>query len=129
MALIDRLQKELQRQNLATNTNKARQWIKNKVKDLQNLRRSTLMRDAKRKQNTFDLGGMYFFYYNPKLKDVLPFYDIFPLVIPIETYSDGFLGLNLHYLPRVHRAMLMDQLYQTISNDKMNKTTKLSATL
>jgi len=119
MALIDRLQKELQRQNLATNTNKARQWIKNKVKDLQNLRRSTLMRDAKRKQNTFDLGGMYFFYYNPKLKDILPFYDIFPLVIPIETYSDGFLGLNLHYLAPTLRARLLDQLSIFEQNDRL----------
>ena len=48
MALIDRLQKELQRQGLATNTKKAREWIKNKVKDLSDLRRSTLLRDNSR---------------------------------------------------------------------------------
>lgn len=119
MALIDKLQKELQKQNLATNTNKARQWIKNKVKDLQNLRRSTLMRDMKRRQNTFDLGGMYFFYYDPKLKDVLPFYDLFPLVIPIETYSDGFLGLNLHYLAPIPRAKLLDELSRFQQNDRI----------
>ena len=43
------------------------------------------------------LGKMYFYSYNPKWKDKLPWYDTFPLVFPIERYSDGFLGLNFHY--------------------------------
>ena len=94
MALIDRLQRELQRQPLATNTKKARKWIRDKVKELENLRPELLMRDTKRKRNTFQLWKMYFFNYNPKWKDILPFYDIFPLVIPIDFYSDGFLGLD-----------------------------------
>ena len=58
----------------------------------------------------FLIGGMYFFFYNPKLKDDLPYYDIFPLVIPLEKYSDGFLGINLHYLPIKYRLMLMMKL-------------------
>ena len=58
----------------------------------------------------FLIGGMYFFFYNPKLKDDLPYYDIFPLVIPLEKYSDGFLGINLHYLPIRYRMMLMMKL-------------------
>jgi len=127
MALIDRLQKELQKQNLAVSSNKARQWIKNKVRDLTGLRPNTLMRDLKRKQTTFDLGGMYFFVYNPKLKDNLPFYDLFPLVIPIETYSDGFLGLNLHYLAPVPRAKLLDALSEFSTNDKYDDKTRIAA--
>jgi hypothetical protein len=127
MALIDRLQKELQKQNLAINSNKARQWIKNKVKDLSGLNQNTLMRDNKRKQSTFDLGGMYFFVYNPKLKDNLPFYDLFPLVIPIETYSDGFLGLNLHYLAPVPRAKLLDILSGFATNKKYDEKTRIAA--
>lgn len=126
MALIDRLQKELQRQNLATSSNKARQWIKNKVKDLNGLRPNTLMRDTKRKQTSFDLGGMYFFVYNPKLKDTLPFYDLFPLVIPIDTYSDGFLGLNLHYLAPVPRAKLLDALSDFTTNNKYDDKTRIA---
>jgi len=126
MALIDRLQKELQRQNLATSSNKARQWIKNKVKDLNGLRPNTLMRDTKRKQTSFDLGGMYFFVYNPKLKDTLSFYDLFPLVIPIDTYSDGFLGLNLHYLAPVPRAKLLDALSDFTTNNKYDDKTRIA---
>lgn len=126
MAIIDKLQKELQKQNLAMSSNKARQWIKNKVKDLTGLRPNTLMRDTKRRQTTFDLGCMYFFVYNPKLKDDLPFYDLFPLVIPIETYSDGFLGLNLHYLAPVPRAKLLDALSEFSTNNKYDDKTRIA---
>jgi len=126
MAILDRLQKELQKQNLATSSNKARQWIKNKVKDLNGLTPNTLMRDRKRQQTNFDLGGMYFFTYNPKLKNDLPFYDLFPLVIPIEPYPDGFLGLNLHYLAPVPRAKLLDSLSAFTQNNKYDESTRIA---
>ena len=54
------------------------------------------------------IGKMYFFSYNPKWKDKLPWYDTFPLVFPIERYPVGFLGLNFHYLAPKDRAILMD---------------------
>ena len=34
------------------------------------------------------LGNMYFYSYNPKWKDKLPWYDTFPLVFPIEEYNN-----------------------------------------
>jgi hypothetical protein len=71
------------------------------------------------------IGKMYTFVYDPKTKETLPYYDIYPLIFPIEYYSDGMLGINMHYLPPVLRAQLMDSLYETINNDKYNKTTKL----
>ena len=74
------------------------------------------------------LGKMYFYSYNPKWKDVLPWYDTFPLVFPIEKYTDGFLGLNFHYLAPKHRAILMDQLKAFANNKKYDETTKLKLT-
>ena len=56
-----------------------------------------LMRDGKLNARP-SAGRMSMFIYDPKLKDKLPYYDTFPLVLPIETYSNGFLGINLHYL-------------------------------
>ena len=53
---------------------------------------------------------MYFFMYNPKHKDTLPYYDMFPLVLPIQKESDGFLGINFHYLHPSDRAILMDEI-------------------
>ena len=75
------------------------------------------------------LGNMYCFFYEPKLKEKLDYYDRFPLVFPIETYDDGFLGLNMHYLPPVLRARFMDGLYGALNNEKFDATTRLNPTL
>lgn len=56
------------------------------------------------------MGSMYSFFYDPKLKSTLPYYDRFPVVFPIAPYNNGFLGLNLHYLPNILRARLLDTL-------------------
>lgn len=54
------------------------------------------------------LGKLYFFYYDPKTKEKLPYYDRFPLVLALNDYNDGFLGLNLHYLPiKVRMAFML----------------------
>ena len=74
------------------------------------------------------IGKMYMFAYDPKTKDSLPYYDVYPLIFPIQYYKDGFLGINLHYLPPLARAKLMDALYTLINNDKRDKTTKLRIT-
>ena len=71
------------------------------------------------------LGNMYFYSYNPKWKNQLPWYDMFPLIFPIEQYNDGFLGLNFHYLAPKDRAILMDQLKAYTNNKKFDETTKL----
>jgi hypothetical protein len=62
-------------------------------------------------------GSMYFFEYDPKHKDTLPYYDRFPLIFPINKVKGGILGMNMHYLPPKMRAQLMDALY-TVSSDK-----------
>lgn len=70
------------------------------------------------------LGKMSMFFYDPKTKDKLPYYDRFPLIIPIELYDDGFLGLNLHYLAPGLRARLMDELYQHVYPDNRDEIDK-----
>jgi len=70
-------------------------------------------------------GRMYFVHYDPKHKKTLPYYDTFPLIIPIERYKDGLLGLNLHYLPPILRAKLLDGLYDTLTNDRFDEKTKM----
>jgi hypothetical protein len=61
--------------------------------------------------NISSVGSMFTFYYDPKWKDKLPYYDMHPLIFVIEPYNDGFSGINLHYLSPYHRAKLMDSLY------------------
>lgn len=71
------------------------------------------------------IGKMYCFFYDPKHKGKLPYYDRFPLIFPIEFYGDSMLGINLHYLPPVTRAQLMNTLFTMSTDDKYNSKTKL----
>lgn len=66
------------------------------------------------KRNGPIIGQVYFYQYDPKLKESLPWYDTLPMVIPINYYDDGFLGLNLHYLPPIARAKLLDKLMEYV---------------
>ena len=81
--------------------------------------------DEARKVSSMEFGYMYAFKYDPKTKNDLPYYDTFPLIFPVRMDSDGFLGINLHYLPPVLRAKLMNALYSTLTNKKYDDTTKV----
>lgn len=70
-------------------------------------------------------GHMYMFLYDPKLKNELPYYDAFPLVLPFAKTDDGFIGLNLHYLPYQPRAQLLSRLMEFANNSKLNETTRI----
>ena len=85
-------------------------WYKKKVADLSNrISAARLMRDNKlKKAPTFN--KLHFFRYNPKLKAILPYYDTFPLVMPIQAAAGGFLGINFHYLPIPLRMKLLETL-------------------
>ena len=121
--LLDRIQASLAKEGLKPRTNAARAWIRSKVKDLSS--KTALMKAQERLRTNTIIGKMYFFYYDPKTKDSLPYYDRFPLVIPIEQYSDGFLGLNLHYIHPKQRIILLDKLSDTLSNSRFDERTKL----
>lgn len=71
------------------------------------------------------LGSMYFVHYDPKHKETLKYYDNFPLIIPIERYNDGILGLNLHYLPPSFRARLLDALMDTVNDPTLDDGAKM----
>ena len=70
-------------------------------------------------------GRMYFFMYNPKHKATLPYYDLFPLVLPIQKFSDGFLGINFHYLYPKDRAILLDELKVFVNDRTLSETARI----
>ena len=110
------------------NTTSSYRWFIAKAKEFrkQLQRRNILQKDGAGKITAkIGIGKMYFFAYNPKHRDTLPYYDEFPLVIPIEYYKDGFLGLNLHYLPPRLRAILMGKLLEVSGNKTFNERTKM----
>ena len=72
-----------------------------------------------------NVGEMYLYYYQPKLKNVLPYYDTYPLVFPFRRLPDGFMGINLHYLPPMLRMKLLGRLMQYTTDDTLTETTRL----
>jgi hypothetical protein len=68
---------------------------------------------------------MYMFAYDPKGKAELPYSDRFPLVLPFRKTPDGFIGLNMHYLPYPMRIMLLDRLLIFKTNSKLDETTRI----
>lgn len=71
------------------------------------------------------VGRMYLFAYDPKTKEDLPYYDKFPLIFPFRRVKGGFYGINMHYLPPLLRAKLMDQLYSLANNLNFDDSMKL----
>lgn len=114
----------------STRQRDARTWFRTAAQNVsKNINRNRMLNDQENNVSQLDensIGKMYTFFYNPKHKDTLPYYDMFPLIFMIGVKdSKGFLGINLHYLPPVLRAKLMDALYSTVNNNKYNDTTKL----
>ena len=98
---LTQLAQQKSQAELQTMSRDSLQWLTKKIANINSPSAiaSGMSSEKFRKTNQFRLGGLYFFYYDPKTKDSLPYYDTFPLVLALERYNDGFLGLNLHYLP------------------------------
>ena len=103
------------------------QWYRNRIKELGTPSQAQLIRDGKI-TGRVNFGALNMFIYDPKLKNKLPYYDTFPLVLPIDSYRDGFLGINFHYLPYALRARLLSRLdpdanYSALKNVRLVKPT------
>lgn len=66
--------------------------------------------DDSDESNGVEGGELYFFSYSAKFPERYPYYDVFPLVYVINTYEDGFLGCNLHYLSPNNRKAFAKSL-------------------
>lgn len=126
----DILLKGIRAGQMPSRNSSARVWYREKAKEVGKINETSFFRtaDADRLKNAgqFRIGSMYMFYYDPKHKDTLPYYDRVPLIFPINRAKGGFLGINFHYLPLKMRAKLMDALYDTASNDRYDESTKLN---
>jgi len=102
--VFDTIKKQAGNRDLSLN------WYKKKIGELSNrISAGRLLRSGKLRQApTFN--KLHFFRYDPKLKATLPYYDTFPLVMPIQAAPGGFLGINFHYLPIALRMKLLETL-------------------
>lgn len=91
-------------------------WFRKKIAELGGNSPSAkydLLKTTKEKQVTRFLPGcMYMFKYDPKTKDDLPYYDIFPCSLIFSVEGNLVRGINFHYLPIPIRAKLYDKLWQ-----------------
>lgn len=127
--LFQTLELEAFRAGITPRTQQSREWFRKRTAQLKNINRGQLMREEPTVlRNQTAVGSMYMFFYDPKHKETLPYYDAFPLVIVIGPAEGGFLGLNLHYLPPVLRAKFLDGLLETASNSRYDDTTKFRIT-
>ncbi|MCX8482533.1 MAG: hypothetical protein ORN50_03055 [Crocinitomicaceae bacterium] len=105
-------------------------WLQEKVKKLKSpmALAKEIAKEKSRQGGVFQMGGLYHFFYDPLTKRDLPYYDIFPLVIPVKRKDDGFLGINLHYLPPRYRAIFLDKLMGLAVLNTNNEPQRLQIT-
>lgn len=113
-SLFDTLQAQAFRAGVTARTNASKKWFQANVKKLGQVNRTSLLKDDALEPSSRNIAGnMYMYFYDPKWKDELPYYDRFPLTIMVEPAKGGFYGLNLHYLKPTVRAAFLDELMKT----------------
>jgi len=115
---------------LQTMSRESLDWLMRKISTIrgQGSIADSIEAEKSRHVNHFMEGGLYCYYYDPKTKDKLPYYDIFPLTLVLERYNDGFLGLNLHYLPLRYRLAFLSKLMDFATYDERNNIQRLRVT-
>lgn len=122
--LFQKLEFEAFRKGITPRSKESRAWFMNKAKNL-NVSRSKLMKeDPIELRSRPAVGKMYMYFYDPKHKETLPYYDRFPLIVMVGPAPRGFMGLNLHYLPLATRAKFLDALLDTINNERYDESTR-----
>lgn len=126
--LIDRIQRDMNKFGYAARSAESRKWLLGLHSNLRPNRIRLINNEAPSTKQVPDVvpGYMYFYNYDPKHKETLPYYDRYPLIICVKKLKDGWHGLNLHYLPPMQRALLLTKLEDIASNDLWNESTKLN---
>ena len=84
--------------DLQGNKMKSASWYRNAVSLITDRSSASELFASGRQTGRPSGGRMSMFFYDPKTKARLKYYDTFPLVLPIEPMRGGFIGLNFHYL-------------------------------
>ena len=124
------LTKEKTAAELQSMSKKSLEWLAARISEIKNpgaIPRG-VSRETFRETSGFQLGGLYCFYYDPKGKADMPYYDRFPMVLALEKYSDGFLGLNFHYLPLQYRVAFLGKLMHFASTDRQGEIYRMRVT-
>ena len=125
--LFQKLELAAFRKGITPRTAESRAWFQKQAGYLGRINNNALLKEPVLKTESDQIpGGMFMYFYDPKTKDTLPYYDKFPLTIIVGPAAGGFTGLNLHYLPMVLRAKLLDALMDITSDKKYDDNTKFN---
>ena len=115
------------RNGITPRTKESMDWFRRKAQAMRRVNRNQIMKEEPIELRSRQvIGNMYMFFYDPKTKDQLPYYDRFPLVVVVGPAEGGFYGLNLHYLPPVLRAKMLDGLIDITNNRIYDETTRFN---
>lgn len=125
-SVFNKFKQQLEDEGLEANSKESRDWFLDKIREIaeERIDRNSFKRKLPVAANYF-IGRMYTFWYNPKGRLELPYYDRFPLVFMLEQYKGGFLGLNLHYLPVDLRQKLYYSLLPRATQSVFTDRTRL----
>lgn len=122
---------KLARNEILKRSKEALDWYKKSVLNAPNkqkIRPTDLLKPAGLPQ----AGNLYFFKYDAKHKDKLPYWDMFPVIVCLGPAKGGFYGLNFHYLPPSARAGMLNALSDASGkygdSDGMGMDRKLNVT-
>ena len=110
----------------AGDTDRSATWYRTQVNKIAaNTTARQLFRQGKLNSRP-SVGRLNLFGYNPKYRKTLPYYDVFPLVLPLEPISGGFMGMNFHYLPPMLRFRLLERMQATATDSRFDSKTKFN---
>ena len=132
--LLDKLSDTIRSGKVGQEVKRSARWFHDKVKGLKGELRNKFSatnpnkfyRESEIKINPAifhkraSLGELYCYHYNPKYRDILPYYDRFPMIMLIGADQDTFTGLNFHYLQPKFRAILLDRVHAKIGGGIIN---------
>tara|TARA_Y100001951_G_C11251019_1_gene246377 strand:+ start:407 stop:1006 length:600 start_codon:yes stop_codon:yes gene_type:complete len=140
-SLLSKVSDAIRSGTIGKEVKRSAKWFQDKIKGLKGEVRNrfsktnarTFYREAPDKFNPGrlarrpNLGDIFCYWYNPKHRATLPYYDMFPMIMLIGYEQDTFLGLNFHYLRPKLRAILLDRVNAKIGKaiPKWSKLAKL----
>lgn len=114
--------------DLKTAVKKSQTWFQQQARELakQRIQPQKLINSAA-EQNVSRIlpGELYLFHYDAKHSDILPYWDMYPMVFPFRKLKDGFIGLNMHYLPYQWRIKILDRLMEFRTTKGITPNTRL----
>lgn len=129
-SIFQRYRELATRHNAPRDKENSLRWFRNRIRKDSPIRDLNKVTEGLRNAR-IEPGAMVTYVYDPKTKDKLPFYDMFPLIIILAPAKGGWYGVNLHYLPPVMRAELlldigyrrnsMDAIVKKLENNPMTK--------